>query len=62
MGVVYAAWDPELDRRVAIKLLHVTTTAVRDRVLAEGQALAKLSHPNVVAQSFSNRSNLNVVM
>jgi predicted Ser/Thr protein kinase len=45
-GVVYAAWDPELSRKVAIKL--VRSDGQRDRVLAEGQALAKLSHPNVV--------------
>ncbi|MFN0247320.1 MAG: protein kinase domain-containing protein [Kofleriaceae bacterium] len=48
MGVVWGAWDPELERRVAIKLVNTTTGARRDRILAEGQALAKLSHPNVV--------------
>jgi eukaryotic-like serine/threonine-protein kinase len=48
MGVVWAAWDPELDRRVAIKLVKATMAAARDRILLEGQALAKLSHPNVV--------------
>jgi len=52
MGVVYAARDPELDRRVAIKLLrpegrHVET--LRRRLLREAQALARLSDPNVVA-------------
>jgi hypothetical protein len=49
MGVVYAAWDPELDRRVAIKIMHFAAGAKRERALVEGQALAKLSHPNVVA-------------
>ena len=44
-GVVLAARDPELARRVAIKLVH---GGQRDRMLAEGQALARLSHPNVV--------------
>ena len=48
MGVVWGAWDPELDRRVAIKLVKATMQAARDRILLEGQALAKLSHPNVV--------------
>jgi tetratricopeptide (TPR) repeat protein len=48
MGVVWAAWDPELDRRVAIKLVKATMQAARDRILLEGQALARLSHPNVV--------------
>ncbi|MCB9701348.1 MAG: serine/threonine protein kinase [Myxococcales bacterium] len=52
MGVVYAAFDPELDRKVAIKLLHSSAAAEsegsRMRLLREAQALAKLSHPNVV--------------
>lgn len=49
MGVVWGAFDPELERRVAIKLVRAKTSASRERILAEGQALAKLSHPNVVA-------------
>ncbi len=49
MGVVLGAWDPELERRVAIKLVKAATEAARARILAEGQALAKVSHPNVVA-------------
>jgi serine/threonine protein kinase len=48
MGVVWGAWDPELERRVAIKLVKATLAAARDRIQLEGQALAKLSHPNVV--------------
>ena len=48
MGVVWGAWDPELARRVALKLVHPRLPAARDRILAEGQALGKLSHPNVV--------------
>jgi hypothetical protein len=48
MGVVWGAWDPELERRVAIKLVKATMPAARDRIQLEGQALAKLSHPNVV--------------
>jgi serine/threonine protein kinase len=46
MGVVYAARDPELDRNVAIKLLHAGAPA--ERLRREAQALAKLHHPNVV--------------
>jgi hypothetical protein len=45
-GVVFAARDPELSRKVAIKLL--VTHGSRERMLAEGHALARLSHPNVV--------------
>ena len=49
MGVVWGAYDPELERRVAIKLVRAASGASRERILLEGQALAKLSHPNVVA-------------
>ncbi|MEO8702053.1 MAG: serine/threonine-protein kinase [Kofleriaceae bacterium] len=48
MGVVWGAWDPELDRRVAIKLVKTELASARERIVREGQALAKLSHPNVV--------------
>ena len=54
MGVVYAAYDPELDRKVAVKLLHPRLTGSekqdlgRARLLREAQAMAQLSHPNVV--------------
>jgi serine/threonine protein kinase len=52
MGVVYKAYDPELDRPVALKLLHVAgadASSYNDRLLREAQGLARLSHPNVVA-------------
>lgn len=48
MGVVWGAFDPQLDRRVAIKVVKPELQAARDRLLSEGKALAKLSHPNVV--------------
>ena len=48
MGVVWGAWDPELERRVAIKLVRVHSARARAHMLREGRALAKLSHPNVV--------------
>jgi tetratricopeptide (TPR) repeat protein len=47
MGVVYAAYDPELDRGVALKTVHVPHIG-RDIALAEAKALARLAHPNVV--------------
>ncbi len=57
MGVVYAAFDPELNRRVALKILHATrrgkngrtTTAARTRLMREAQAMARVSHPNVIS-------------
>ena len=51
MGVVYAAYDPELDRRVALKLVRpgdAPDPEARSRLLREARALARVSHPNVV--------------
>ena len=49
MGTVYACFDDQLDRRVALKLVKgAATQEARGRMLREAQALAKLSHPNVV--------------
>ncbi|HVP59263.1 MAG TPA: serine/threonine-protein kinase [Myxococcaceae bacterium] len=52
MGVVYGAFDPELDRKVAIKFLRpgrgASPAAARPQLLAEAQAIARLSHPNIV--------------
>jgi eukaryotic-like serine/threonine-protein kinase len=47
-SVVYAAYDPELDRKVALKVLRSRGGAVDEKLLREGRALAKLNHPNVV--------------
>ena len=52
MGVVLAAYDPELDRKVALKLLRTQGKAspqAQLRLQREAQALAKLSHRNVVS-------------
>ena len=52
MGEVYAAHDPELDRQVAIKLLRGGAASQspegRTRLMREAQAIARVSHPNVV--------------
>ncbi|MGE0547893.1 MAG: protein kinase [Kofleriaceae bacterium] len=51
MGVVFAAYDCGLERKVALKLVgndHQSTRA-HDRLLREARAIAKLAHPNVIA-------------
>jgi tetratricopeptide (TPR) repeat protein len=54
MGVVYAAYDPELDRKIALKLVRVASRAGigesdgGGRLLREAQAMARLAHPNVI--------------
>ncbi len=51
MGVVYRAYDPELDRRVAVKLLREDAVAderARQRMLREARSMARLAHPNVI--------------
>jgi len=47
MGVVYAAYDPQLDRGVALKTVHVPEGS-GEVALREAKALAKVSHPNIV--------------
>jgi tetratricopeptide (TPR) repeat protein/predicted Ser/Thr protein kinase len=48
MGEVYAAYDPELDRKVAVKILRGRSADGEARLMREAQAIAKLQHPNVV--------------
>jgi eukaryotic-like serine/threonine-protein kinase len=55
-GVVYAAYDPELDRKIALKVLsprggagEAGDRSVYERVSREGRAMAKLAHPHVVS-------------
>src|SRR5262245_11923241 len=54
MADVYAAYDPELDRKVALKLLRIGPASaarlleLRLRLRREAQTMARLSHPNVV--------------
>jgi eukaryotic-like serine/threonine-protein kinase len=62
MGEIYAAYDDQLDRKVALKLVRVGAKAsarADARLLREAQTLARLSHPNVVqvyeAGTYKNR-------
>ncbi len=51
MGMVYAAYDDTLDRKIAVKLLHPRGSGSNDartRLIREAQALARLSHPSVI--------------
>ncbi|MEM6295993.1 MAG: serine/threonine-protein kinase [Myxococcota bacterium] len=54
MGVVYRAYDPDLDRSLAVKLVGLdgdgTSRGEREqaRLLREAQAMARVSHPNVI--------------
>ena len=50
MGEVWRAWDPSLEREVAIKVLPSEMTAddtARARLLREARMASKLNHPNV---------------
>jgi formylglycine-generating enzyme required for sulfatase activity len=53
MGSVYAAYDPELDRKVALKLLksgrRTVDPTAQARLLREAKAMGRLAHPNVIA-------------
>ena len=52
MGVVYIVYDPELDRKVALKLIRADrkqASVTHERLLREAQASGGLAHPNVVA-------------
>jgi eukaryotic-like serine/threonine-protein kinase len=51
MGVVYQAHDPQIDRRVALKVLRperVTSEDFAQRFLKEARAIGRLSHPHIV--------------
>jgi len=48
MGRVYRARDSELDRDVALKVIHTSEAGAADRLLAEAKILARLEHPGIV--------------
>ncbi len=48
MGVVFAAEDTELHRRVALKFLRADDDAARDRLVREARAMARVRHPHVI--------------
>jgi tetratricopeptide (TPR) repeat protein len=53
MGFVYSAYDPQLDRKIAIKFLRSTSSRgggedARMRLLREAQAMARINHANVI--------------
>lgn len=50
MGMVYEAWDPQLERRVALKVLRTNRPdgGPGTQLLGEAQTLAKIEHPNIV--------------
>ena len=51
-GLVYEAYDPKLDRKVALKLVRDSSTGgaeAQARLMREARALARLNHPNIVA-------------
>lgn len=48
MGSVYAAFDPKLQRMVALKILHASRPSEQPRLVAEARALAQVNHPHVI--------------
>ena len=49
MGVVWLAEDPELKRKLAVKVLKRPDASLTDRLVREAQSMARVNHPNVVA-------------
>ncbi len=53
MSEVYGAYDPKLDRKIALKVLHPrplgASPQYEHRLQREARAIAQISHPNVIA-------------
>jgi hypothetical protein len=54
MSIVYKAYDPQLDRAIALKVMLPRAQGeglpeARERLLREAQALARVSHPNIIS-------------
>src|SRR5687768_8461743 len=64
MGLVLRAYDPKLQREVALKRLRTTAIdeSAQARLVREARAMAKLSHPNVVAVYDVETSGRDVVL
>jgi serine/threonine-protein kinase len=59
-GEVYRAWDPNLQREIALKLLlpgALDTEAEYEATLREARALASVKHPNIVSIYGCDRYN-----
>ena len=51
MGIVYLAQDPQIDRKIALKVIHkdhASNTYFLSRFYKEAKAIGRLSHPNIV--------------
>jgi tetratricopeptide (TPR) repeat protein len=49
IGIVYAAYDPRLDRKIAVKVLRRSRAPLDDHLLREARAMARVQSPHVVA-------------
>jgi len=48
MGSLFLAWDPKLERQIAIKLLKDDDDQLRERFSREARSVARLRHPHIV--------------
>src|SRR5262245_59813553 len=48
MGALYLAWDPKLERQIAIKVLKEDVDELRERFAREAKSAARLRHPHIV--------------